>query len=715
MKKLFLSLLLATTFSAANAVPAKPGMWKTIKLADGTEIRVELKGDEFGHYYQAADGRTFKMNSLGKYETVNLKELAKKAYEKKKAMQVYTTEKQQAKQAKGINKISYTGKKKGLIILVQFNDLKFKPENTLDLYKRIINERGFKEGRFKGSVKDYFWDQSYGQMEFDFDVVGPVTMPKGYAYYGQNKGDDSNVNIGELVVEACNSVDGEVDYSTYDWDGDGEVEQVFIVFAGHGEASYNDPNTIWPHKYNLRYAWGKPIRLDNVKIDTYACGCELGTGEEIDGIGTICHEFSHCLGLPDYYDTFGGDGYGTSYWDIMCAGSYNDSAFSPANYTAYERMAIGWLTPTELKSNTQINNMKSLSEAPEAYIIYNDGHKDEFLILENRTQTGWDTPLLGSGLLITHVDYVPDAWELNVPNSPSGQEAYGYRKSHEMCKVIAADNSYDIYNYGTDAYPYNYNKELTNNSTPTVDLFNKNSDGSNKLNKAVKNITKNSDGTISFTFENDNISDDDYELPTNYLFYESFDKCSGKGGNDGSFGVTTSGSVVYDNTGWTSPSARMADKCALFGSTTMPGQAVTPSIDINGEYTLLFKAAPYDSKTNLTLEVAEGNATLGKTAFIMKNKKWAAFQTTVTANGPIKIRFKGESRFYLDKVCLSNDLSTGIGAIETVKGDGMVRVFNTQGQLIYTATADNFSLDNVAAKGVLIIKNGTKTMKVVKR
>lgn len=372
MKKLFLILSITMIAVTVLAVPAKPGLWKVVKLADGTEVRAELKGDEFCNYYQTSDGRRLVKNlKTGFYEAADMDAMARRAVIKRGLPARLAPGRAQR------SNVSYTGLKKGLIILVQFADVKFKDANTPELYNRIINERGFSNDMgFRGSVKDYFLDQSYGQMEFDFDIVGPVTMPEGYAYYGHNTEDNNSANIGEMVIEACRAADDVVDFSKYDWDGDGEVEQVFFIFAGHGEASYpKDPDTIWPHKWSVRSATYPDVvelRLDNVLIDVYACGSELGSTEDIDGIGTICHEFSHCLGLPDMYDTQKDGEYGTSSWDIMCAGNYNGNSFCPAGYTSYERMAIGWVQPVELKTDCTVTDMKNLEESGEAYIIYND-------------------------------------------------------------------------------------------------------------------------------------------------------------------------------------------------------------------------------------------------------------------------------------------------------------------------------------------------------
>lgn len=708
MKKFYLTFLIVLTSMSAFAVPAKRGLWKTVKMADGTEVKVELRGDEFCKFWRTADGvNLVKNNKTGFYEKANLEQMSRLANERRQNAARLSPSNNALS---GETRISYTGKKKGLIILVQFSDLKFKETNTLDLYKRIVNEVGFSDESigFKGSVKDYFFAQSYGQMEFDFDIVGPVTMPNSYKYYGKNNAyTGSDENVGEMVMEACKAVDDQVDYKQYDWDGNRDVEQVFIIYAGHGEASYPDDNTIWPHKYSIRSATGKMLTLDGVVVDTYACSCELGQTEKIDGIGTICHEFSHCLGLPDFYDTqYGGD-YGTHTWDLMCQGSYNGDSFSPANYTAYERMYVGWLQPTVLTDDVQVSSMQPLGDSPEAYIIYNDNNENEYYMLENRQRTGWDEYLPNSGLLITHIDYNKRAWDYNVPNSTSGQSMYGISNPHERCAIVLADNSSSYYNPEGDVYPYGYNNSLTNTSTPAASLYNSNTDGSLYLNKSVRDIVRNGDGTISFSFENENKNSGDYDLPSSYIFYESFDRCDGVGGNDGKFSGSTVGKGTFsgytDNEGWSSTSPHGAQRCAMFGSSMVPGQVITPEINIDGEYHLLFKAAPYTGDGNvLTLEVEEGDAALSKTEFVMLEDQWSAYDVTITGNGPVKVKIKATKRFFLDKVCVASDVTSGVVS-PIVSGQNNGRIFTIDGRYVGKDL-------NALKKGIYII-NGKKIVK----
>lgn len=511
MKKLYLTLSLALTCLVTFAVPAKRGQWKMVKLADGTEVRVELRGDEFCHYWQAEDGSKFVKSSVtGVYERTDMETLLKSSEQLRASAQEQRAQRLSSTRAITGEPGSYTGQKKGLIVLVEFADMPFQESNTRDLFERIANERGFDEQGFTGSVKDYFYDQSYGTFELDFDVVGPVAMPNNYAYYGENvNGFTSNTrHLAEMIVDACEAVDDEVDFTQYDWDEDGQVDQIFILYAGRGEASGGDENTIWPHEWNLRDAMGQyqymlnPPVFDGVRLYTYACGCEIGYEGTIDGIGTICHEFSHCLGLPDMYDTQG-NGYGLDDWSLMGSGNYNNNSFTPAGYTSYERMLAGWKQPIELTENVTVDSMKAIGDNGNTYIIYNDGNRNEYYLLENRQKEGWDVGVPSSGLLILHVDYNPTVWQYNVVNSTVGQQQYGILNPHDRCAIVQADENGLINTPRGDVWPYGANRSFNKTSSPAATVYNSNTDGSNYLNKSVDNITKNADGTIKFTFSLD--------------------------------------------------------------------------------------------------------------------------------------------------------------------------------------------------------------------
>ena len=504
MKHLFLSLFLLMQVVTASSIPARPGQWKILTLTDGTQVKAELKGDEYVHYWMSENGDCYsETTKAGIYQLTNQSILLNSA-QQKRAM--HGANKSRTRAVIGGKHEPYIGKKKGLIILVDFQNKKFKDEHTTELYNDILNKVGFtSELGFKGSVKDYFLSQSYGQFELDFDVIGPLTMPKTYGYYGANtQGNDTNPGL--MVATACEMADEFVNYQDYDWDGDGEVDQVFVIFAGLGEAAGGDANTIWPHEWHLQYSdYKKTLTLDNTVIDTYACGPELiqrGYNESsigIEGIGTICHEFTHCLGLPDMYDT-GGSNFGMYTWDLMSSGSYNGNSFSPAGYTSYERMYCGWKQPIELKNDTVVSNMKAIGDGGDFYIIYNDAHPDEYYLLENRQQSGWDEALPGSGLLVLHIDYDEELWRYNLVNNTTSYDGYN---THQRCTIIPADNSLvsSANDAAHDPFPYGEKDSLTNKSLPRAELYNLNSDGIHYTSKPITNIKLN-DGVISFTFQN---------------------------------------------------------------------------------------------------------------------------------------------------------------------------------------------------------------------
>ncbi len=506
MRKLFfISLYLILFALTAFAVPAKRGIYRTATLADGTSLQLELRGNEFLRYWQSDDGQKYVKNpDTGFFELADMTAMRQNA-----AAKMANSRRTNALTRATTNSTIYTGEKKGLIILVNFSDLEFQSSHTPELYYQIANTENFSNSMgFRGSVKDYFKSQSYGQFVIDFDIAGPVTLPESYSYYGANSknGTEYTSRLVEFVEGACNAADDEVDFSQYDWDGDGEVDQVFLLYAGIGEA-YDEKaeDTIWPHEWSLYSASRKRLLLDGVYVNTYACGCELASQTQIDGIGTICHEFSHCLGLPDMYDT-NYEYYGMDCWDLMDYGNYNGDSFVPAGYTSYERMFCGWATPVTLDNDCTIEGMTAIGDGGDTYIIYNDANENEYYLLENRQQTGWDAGLPNSGLLILHVDYDENAWNNNEVNTTSTQH----------CTIFPADDDFDN-NRSGDIYPYQnkslspnlsgssysyVNNSLTNSSSPAATLNNPNTDGSYYMNKSITGITKYSNGTVSFTFSN---------------------------------------------------------------------------------------------------------------------------------------------------------------------------------------------------------------------
>ena len=531
MKKIIAMLSLALAASTTFAVPAKQAK-KTLTLADGTQVVATQMGDEYMNWWQADNGMRYveSQDKEGVYEAANMDVMAAHAQMRraiigeKRAKRLNSVVKpvnmsfssgQQRVQI-GDEHITYTGKKKGIIILVQFPNQKFETGHDNAYYKMVANEKGLThEDGYVGSVTDYFLSQSNGQFELDFDIAGPYTLSHTSSYYGKNDGANIDTKVGYMIQEGCDAAvaDG-FNFNDYDWDGDGYADQVFVLYAGLGEASGGDAKTVWPHEYQIRYTCvGKVLNYTaegKGKVDTYACANEMervinnATGTytnelKLAGIGTICHEFSHCLGFADMYDTSSNGGnYGMGFYDVMSAGSYNGGGFTPCNYTAYERIYAGWPEPIVLDEPATIKAMQSSEDYGRPFILYNDKHPDEFYTLENRQKKGWDAELYGSGLMITHVDYDQTKWGINQVNASASD--------HQRCTIFHADNDADgtvLESIKNDLYPYMsggvpLNDELTDDSRPAAKLYNKNADGTKYMGKPITAIKKNVNGTISF-------------------------------------------------------------------------------------------------------------------------------------------------------------------------------------------------------------------------
>lgn len=473
----------------ANANPAKR-VWRTMQQSDGSQVQLMLVGDEHmsyyittdskpvvekdGSYYYASASRNavvassvlaHNVDSRTAQETAALESLNNKPAAIGKA---YAQAKRDFLPNKvGTPKGNLTGSKKGLVILVSFNDLDFTVSDPKTAFSNMCNQEGYNENGAVGSVHDYFYDSSYGQFDLTFDVYGPYKAPRNMSYYGANNssyGHDTNVR--DLIKFAVNqaAADADNNFSAYDWDNDGFVDQVYVIYAGYAESSGADANTIWPHESELGYYgvyYDNTVHVGSKRVNTYACGSELAgtSGSTIDGIGTMCHEFSHCLGLPDFYDISENSGntnsnYGMFIWDIMDQGSNNGNGNVPPAYTGFERHFAGWMDYRVLdpEKPCRVRGLSSIAAGGEVYQIKNPSNDNEYFLIENRyASTKWDRGLadwLGSttsgGLLITHVTYDAGRWSSNDVNTTDANYTNSGRAYTYQCMTpVLADNDPD--------------------------------------------------------------------------------------------------------------------------------------------------------------------------------------------------------------------------------------------------------------------------------
>ena len=472
-KKLLFGLLFAAM--TAGAVKMKPGI-NIIKQADGTTITVRAYGDEDLSYFLASDGTLLYQEGTNFYiagvkadgtlystgvlahepSMRTIKEIS--AIKAQNAKAFYNSMETQAK-ANKVRREPMTpdnsllpslGKHKIPVILVEFSDVEFSVENpkaTFDKYlngKELFNKETDPEmGQNYASVAKYFKDMSFGKFEPEFEVFGPVNLGKPLATYGA--GYSSQEKMGLLLTDACTAVDDEVDFTQYDSNDDGNIDLIYIIYAGFSQSiAGNSTDCIHPKSGYLSLAKsfdGMDVKRYGVNNELNGTPADQANGPIINGIGLFCHEFSHCMGLPDLYPKSGSIAeacinQNMDYWSLMDAGEYTANGYRPTAYTAWERERLGWMEIGTLTGPSNVE-LKSLDEGGAAFRIYNDkdetGH--EYYIVENVQNNGWNKNLFGNGLMVTHVDYLSSQFSL-------GGCKVNNTEGHPRMHVMAADGMF---------------------------------------------------------------------------------------------------------------------------------------------------------------------------------------------------------------------------------------------------------------------------------
>ena len=410
---LIITLLLSIV--QAWAVPAKRGP-RTMSQPDGTHITVYLHGDETYNYYTDAEGYIMQRDSQGVFVRGE-----KQTEENIRSRRAASPIRHNSTKPNRIGTPN-TNAARGLFILVNFTDSTFKQENSLAEMNKMLNEEGYNYGGSPGSVRDYFITQSDGRYTPYFDVFGPVTLNHPESYYGKNNAKGNDALGYQMIIDACTALDSQIDFTRYDSNNDGKIDFVYVIFAGKGANDGGQDDDIWAHQHYVSFY--VRVGFDGKQLDSYACGPELNGSGQRSGIGVLCHEFGHVLGLPDYYDINYSDNYNNAItpneWSLMDYGAYNNNGYCPPNYSAHDKYFLGWATPTLLNSP---ENVVLPADNKTSRYITSDGTSATattqrvVYYLENRQQTGWDEYLPGHGLVVWRVDYRQSIWNLNTPNS----------------------------------------------------------------------------------------------------------------------------------------------------------------------------------------------------------------------------------------------------------------------------------------------------------
>lgn len=504
VKYFFAFLIFFFVSSQLMAIPADTTM-KSKRQSDNRLLDFYLIGDEFVNFARSIDNYTLLLNENGDYCYAYLNEngdLVASSYLASNPNQRTKTEidflssinkrltfsdNQITSRKAPFQKIETNyptvGDNNLLIVLVSFADRAF--TYTREDFDSLTSQPGYNRNGATGSVKDYYYDVSFGSLNLNPTVVGPYTLSQPMAYYGATGPSFSDVNPKEMVSEACALADNDVDFSQFDMNNDGIVDAVHVIFAGAGEASTGESDAIWPHRWSIYSYDSLDIDFDGVRLKDYSCSAEkMGSG--MDGIGTICHEFGHVLGLPDLYDTdyegSGGQATAVNTWSIMASGSYNNYSNTPASFTAYEKYRLNWLELDTLSLAGEYV-LPPLMDSNKAYIITTP-YENEFFIFENRQQSSWDTYIPNSGGLIFHVKQEGD---YNINCDPN----------YQKYDIEEADRNDDESTLSTDVFPSaQYNNFFTDYSLPNSILW-----SGESLNKPITRITRDtSDNCIRFRF-----------------------------------------------------------------------------------------------------------------------------------------------------------------------------------------------------------------------
>lgn len=739
---LFLSAILITLAIFATPADRTP---ISVKQSDGTTLTVRLVGDEYFHYYTTLDGIPLYKESNGDFSyatmevagalqstnclahnkeqrTPHEEALIESANLSGLRTRVASYSRQATTRANVQRANSQDIKPEGKIyvpiLLVEFADVKFSftkeqieptfsGENYTGFHSPYLNSQNIKS--LPGSVHDYFVAQSDSLFTPQFVVCDIVTLKNNQSYYGRNNMYGNDNNPAAMVIEACRALDSKVDFSIFDNDGNGEIEYVYCLYAGYGEHIANsNSNYIWPHSSWLS-EFSAPIKVDGVSVDKYACSSELAFNDyyiqqsdiyagNLSGIGTICHEFSHCLGLMDHYDTSGDYAtFGMDYWDIMDYGDNTLRGYAPIGYNAYERDFMGWRKLVELTEKGDYSAV-ALTSGGVGYKIVNDANPNEYYILENRQAEGFDKHIINTGMLIIHVDYDKNYWSSNrINNDPSHERFTIIPADGERLKSKSATSTTEYKNNLLgDVWPGpTGNTELTDYSTPAARVFT-----GGYMSKPIRNIRLNN-GVIHFSFMRDeltapiayaatNVTDNSFTANWSKVndaehYILTLEKAASGNGNisltnlltEDFYNCTSANIAInspdkyFSKTGWKAANIFTNVGTLRIGTSTGVGTLTTPTINKKGLINISYKVRLHDAKDTgvvLTLSTADGETI----DTVEPTDTWSERSVTFTANEQFNIIFSteessGRKRVVVDDIKISLQRDEIIQPLETIE------------------------------------------------
>lgn len=416
------------------------------------------------------------------------------------------------------NYVPHTGTITIPVVLVNFKDVKFKINKPKEAFDQLFNSDSLANlgngNRLNyGSVAKYFREMSDSAFTPKFKVYGPVTVDQPETHYGgKHENDNNDENPWQLVKDALKLVEGQVKDDIKSFCSDGNtIDCVYIVYAGLGQNDGGDGTTVWANCSTTDGATlgGKEVRWYTMSGELSPVKIKDSTIPVVNGLGVICHEFSHSLGLPDMYptDTLAYlDNQEMEYWDLMDGGEYTYNGFCPTAYTAFEKEQMEWqVDMVTLDSDASVTMTTSTEQGGTAYKIVNPQNDKEYLMLEYIQRKGWNKHLFGNGLLVYHVclpsETLYSGTHLN--NAP-GYPGMAVVPADGACLssyLKANENDY-VNSHKGDLFGQNVTELSDTNKQPNFCWYNAAKTEKLNTNKAIKNI-KYDNGELTFDYVND--------------------------------------------------------------------------------------------------------------------------------------------------------------------------------------------------------------------
>ena len=788
MRKILSLIVLLVLAVAVFAVPAnrKPFV---VKQSDGTMLTVVLSGDEALHYFVTLDGKYLVKEKNGDFSYarfsdegifVSMGVLAHNKDERSDAENAllsgidydamenavvlahesrsarYRTE-VQTRSSSSTRAIT-TGEVLVPVLLVEFKDRKFsfKKEDI----EKLLNEPNYKY-KFDiggvesyGSARDYFIAQSGGLFAPKFVITNIVTLPQNMEYYGGNDDSGNDKNPQAMIRSGIELADASFDFSQCDNDKDGNLEFLYCIYAGYSEALGADENTVWPHQWTLT-SNGLGKTVDGVYCNAYACSSELNVTEEYEhygkwlaGIGAICHEFSHCLGLRDVYDVSYSSGvWGMDEWDLMAQGDKVAYGYIPVGYNSYQKEVCGW-KKLEVLDKKGRYSMLPQTQGGVGYKIVNDANTNEYFILENRKREGWDQGLVADGMMIIHVDYNKSVWDNNKVNATKGHPRFQIVPADNELMVYSSANSAKFYeNLAADLWPgKNNNNEFTDTSLPAANVYT-----GGPLNKPVTNI-KYENYIASFNFMGGevaapvvlpatDVTDNSFVASWNTVEYASeysveLYRLDAAENNDGDVSVlikedflkcTKAATLIQDDmdtymsvAGWTGSNVYSETGVLCIGSLKNAGTLMTPLLDAEGNISVSVKAAKYNSNATsikLLVEVLDASDNVLASKVISSA---GTFALNAVVSGEFHVRFLTDAgadnkRVLVDDISVMLTLPYKMVLLQEVTTADNSYGFNNleQGEYAYRVKASDGDAESEYSDYVRVVLGTTSVLDVM--